>query len=135
MESLGLGWLCASVEVLVVGILVTNYWLFGMYLVFILCMFIKIMSTYWFAATAKIWNNGLYFRREGQKGIPQEVCCLLILCDIISTFLIVLVLCSCIASINHLLFLFLCVFKNWLLKILKNTKTKKQLQARVNYEL
>ena len=93
------------------------------------------MSTNWFAATAKIWNNGLYFRREGQKGIPQEVCCLLILCDIISTFLIVLVLCSCIASINHLLFLFLYVFKNWLLKILKNTKTKKQLQARVNYEL
>ncbi|KAM3729279.1 hypothetical protein ACB098_M003800 [Castanea mollissima] len=25
-----------------------------------------------FIATAKIWNNGLYFRREGQKGIPQE---------------------------------------------------------------
>lgn len=25
-----------------------------------------------FIATAKIWNNGLYFRWEGQKGIPQE---------------------------------------------------------------
>nr|POF25476.1 hypothetical protein CFP56_46309 [Quercus suber] len=25
-----------------------------------------------FIATAKIWNNGLYFRREGQKGIPPE---------------------------------------------------------------
>ncbi|KAL0008130.1 hypothetical protein SO802_009632 [Lithocarpus litseifolius] len=25
-----------------------------------------------FIATAKIWNNGLYFRREGKKGIPQE---------------------------------------------------------------
>ncbi|XP_030973976.1 uncharacterized protein LOC115994089 [Quercus lobata] len=25
-----------------------------------------------FIATAKIWNSGLYFRREGQKGISQE---------------------------------------------------------------
>ena len=82
------------------------------------------MSTNWFAATAKIWNNGLYFRREGQKGIPQEVCCLLILCDIISTFLIVLVLCPCIASINHPLFLFLYVFKKLIVEDFKKHKNK-----------